>query len=134
MTATTLSSATVRFVKRDDFLQLLRASPAGGLNAVLALSHEYAETFERLRSIALLHTAGSRIAQLLLKEAANSRTDALGSNIRFLLTQEQIAQMTCTTRETVTRFFGQLKRDGVIALRGSNLVIVDRMALEKMAS
>jgi len=65
--------------------------------------------------------------------ASSSPQEGTG-NIRLLLTQEQIAQMTCTTRETVTRFFTQLRREQVIALRGSNLLIVDRMALEKMAS
>ena len=132
VTATTMAPSTVRFVKREEFLAFLRSSPETGLNAVHALSLEYQQAFERLRSIALSHTATARIAQLLLRMAANAPQEA--GNIRLLLTQQQIAQMTCTTRETVTRFFAQLRREQVIALRGSNLLIVDRPALEKMAS
>jgi CRP-like cAMP-binding protein len=41
--------------------------------------------------------------------------------------------MTATSRETVTRLFSQLKRDRIISIRGSDLIIRDRMALEKMA-
>jgi CRP/FNR family transcriptional regulator len=133
VTATTMAPSTVRFVRRDEFLQFLSASPGTGLNAVQALSLEYIQAFEALRSIALLHTAAGRIAQLLLRMAASAPSEGTAGNIRLLLTQEQIAQMTCTTRETVTRFFAQLKRAHVIALRGSNLMIVDRQALEKMA-
>jgi CRP/FNR family transcriptional regulator len=133
VTVTTLAPSIARFVKRDDFIGFLQSSPESGLNAVHALSVEYQGAFESLRSIALSHTATARIAQLLLRMAANSPQEASG-NVRLLLTQEQIAQMTCTTRETVTRFFTQLRREQVIALRGSNLLIMDRRTLEKIAS
>lgn len=132
VTATTMAPSLVRFVKREEFLQFLQSSTEISLNAVQALSQEYHQAFESLRSIGLLHTASGRIAQLLLRMAAKSEGEA--GNIRLLLTQEQIAQMTCTTRETVTRFLAQLKRERVIALRGSNLLIVDRLALERLAS
>ena len=134
VTATTMAPSLVRFVKREEFLQFLQSSTEISLNAVQALSQEYHRAFESLRSIGLLHTASSRIAQLLLRMAANPENEATGGNIRLLLTQQQIAQMTCTTRETVTRFLAQLKRERVISLRGSNLLIVDRPALERMAS
>ena len=134
VTATTMAPSLVRFVKREEFLQFVQSSTEISLNAVQALSQEYHQAFESLRSIGLLHTASGRIAQLLLRIAANSESEAGAGNIRLLLTQEQIAQMTCTTRETVTRFLAQLKRERVIALRGSNLLIVDRPALERLAS
>jgi len=133
VTATTMAPSTVRFAKREEFLSFLQSSTEIGLNAVQALSLEYHRAFESLRSIALSHTATGRIAQLLLRIAANAPHEPAG-NIRLLLTQEQIAQMTCTTRETVTRFLTQLRREQVVALRGSNLLILDRRALEKMAS
>lgn len=133
VTAITAAPSVVRFVKRDEFLGFLRSSPESSLNAVHALSLEYQGAFESLRSIALSHNATSRIAQLLLRMASNGSQESAG-NIRLLLTQEQIAQMTCTTRETVTRFFTQLRRRHIVTIRGSNLLIMDRLALEKMAS
>jgi CRP/FNR family cyclic AMP-dependent transcriptional regulator len=133
--ARTLSPSSLRFVKREDFLGLIKTSTEAGLNAVQALSGEYLDALESLRSVALFPTATARIAQLLLRMAASTPTDsAPGNNLRLLLTQEQIAQMTGTTRETVTRFFAQLKREEVIELRGSSLMIIDRNALERIAS
>jgi CRP/FNR family transcriptional regulator, cyclic AMP receptor protein len=133
--ARTLAPSSVRFVKREDFLGIMKSSTEAGLNAVQALSGEYLDLLESLRSVALFPTAAARIAQLLLRLAASTPTDAApGNNLRLLLTQEQIAQMTGTTRETVTRFFTQLKREEVIELRGSSLVIMDRNALERIAS
>lgn len=131
--ALTLAPSTIRFVRREDFLQFLKFSPDSALNAVHALSFEYDQVLTSLRSIALLHTASARIAQLLLRMAAGAQ-EGQESNVRLLLTQEQIAQMTGTTRETVTRFFAQLKRENVIDVRGSSLVIRDRYALERIAS
>jgi CRP/FNR family transcriptional regulator len=134
-TARTLAPSSIRFVRREDFVSFLKSSPDTGLQAVQALSTEYLEILESLRSVALLHTATARVAQLLLRMAASSPDEVgLGSNVRLLLTQEQIAQMTGTTRETVTRFFAQLKREDVIAVRGSSLLIKDRHALERIAS
>jgi len=130
--AVTLAQSTIRFVRREDFLQFLKFSPDSAFNAVQALSFEYDQVLSSLRAIALLHTASARIAQLLLRMSAETQ-DGPGSNMRLLLTQEQIAQMTGTTRETVTRFFAQLKRENVIDMRGSSLVIRDRYALERIA-
>ena len=93
VTAITTAPSVVRFVKREDFLLFLRSFPESGLNAVHALSLEYQGAFDSLRSIALSHNATSRIAQLLLRMAANGSPESAG-NIRLLLTQEQIAQMT----------------------------------------
>jgi len=130
--ALTLSPSTIRFVRREDFLHFLKFSADSALNAVHALSFEYDQVLSSLRSIALLHTASARIAQLLLRMSAETQ-EGPGSNVRLLLTQGQIAQMTGTTRETVTRFFAQLRRENVIDMRGSSLVIRDRYALERIA-
>jgi CRP/FNR family transcriptional regulator, cyclic AMP receptor protein len=130
--AVTLAPSSIRFVRREDFLQFLKSSPDSALNAVQALSFEYEQVLVSLRSMALLHTASARIAQLLLRISAET-PEGQGGNLRLLFTQEQIGQMTGTTRETVTRFFAQLKRENVIDMRGSSLVIRDRYALERIA-
>lgn len=127
LTAETLASSTVRFIKRDDFLQLLRESTDAASNVLQGLSLEYQQVIESLRNLGLRNTATARVAQLLLNICAEE------TSARFLLTQEQIAQMTATTRETVTRLMVQLRKAQVITIRGSSLTIRDRTALERMA-
>jgi len=129
--AVTLAPSTIRFVKREEFVNFLKSFPDTSLNALHALSLEYERVINSLRSLALVQTATARVAQLLLRTAPE---DAGGGNVRLLLTQEQIAQMTATTRETVTRLLAQLRRERVIVLRGSRLEIIDRRALERLAS
>jgi len=132
VTAETVSAASVRFVKRDEFVEFLRTFSESGMGAVRALGLEYERALDNLRSLAWLSTATARIAQLLLQVAQESIGNGTGARLR--LTQEQIAQKTATTRETVTRLLVQLRKDQVITLRGSDLVIRNRAALERMAS
>lgn len=133
VTAETVSASTVRFVKRDDFVQFLRMFGDSGMQAMRALGREYEHALDNLRSLAWLSTASARVAQLLLQLVTEEHSGN-GSGAHLSLTQEQIAQMAATTRETVTRLLMQLRKDRVISLTGSDLIIRNRAALEKMAS
>jgi CRP/FNR family transcriptional regulator len=42
----------------------------------------------------------------------------------ILLTHEEMASMTCTTRETVTRSLGQFRKEGWIAIEDSMLTVL----------
>jgi CRP/FNR family transcriptional regulator len=53
--------------------------------------------------------------------------------IRPSLTHEEMAQMIGSSRETVTRLIGDLKKKELIRLDGSTLVIQNRTALESLA-
>ena len=126
---------TARIAAEDD--GLVGRHPPGEIAESLmsALNHEYLQAVESLRTLGLLNTATARVAQLLLnvcKASPRSRKRELSA--KFLLTQEQVAQMTATTRETVARLLAQLRRDHVISLQGANLVIRDRRALERLLS
>lgn len=134
VTAETLSPAVVRLMKRDDFLRLLRAFPETALPLLNALGQEYQVALQSLRSLAWFPTATARVAQLLLHISGEGGRREPPGKVKLLLTQEQIAQMTATSRETVTRLLGQLRRERIISIRGSDLVIRNRPALERMAS
>jgi CRP/FNR family transcriptional regulator len=48
------------------------------------------------------------------------------------MTHEEIGQMIGTSRETVTRLFAGFKKQRLIQLKGSTLLIPNRMALESL--
>lgn len=48
-------------------------------------------------------------------------------------THEEIASMSATTRETVSRVLGKMKRDRIISIRGVELTLLQPQALEKLA-
>jgi CRP-like cAMP-binding protein len=43
-----------------------------------------------------------------------------------------MAQLIGTTRETVTRILGQLKKQSILEVKGSSLTIKNRAALERL--
>jgi len=133
VSAETLSPATVRTMRRGDFMDFLRQFPETSFPLLQALGTEYQVALQSLRSLAWFPTATARVAQLLLQISDDENLPSREAKVKLLLTQEQIAQMTATSRETVTRLLGQLRRERIISIRGSDLVIRNRAALQRMA-
>lgn len=133
VTAETLSPAVIRLMKRDDFVEFLRRFPECSWRLLQALGQEYEGALHSLRSLGWFPTASARVAQLLLHICEGNDGGERQAKVKLLLTQEQIAQMTATSRETVTRLLSQLRRKRIISLRGSDLMIRNRAALERLA-
>jgi CRP/FNR family transcriptional regulator len=106
-----------------------------GADAILKiLSHELTELTDRVRLLLLPQTVRGRLARLLLQAA--SEADGNGSSrsrIERVFTQEELAQMICSSRETVTRVLATLTRQEVIRLTPDSILIRDKPALEKIA-
>jgi len=58
----------------------------------------------------------------------------IGVHLKLSLTHGEIAQMIGVSRETVTRLLGELRGKGIIRLKGSNLLIKSKAALEGMVN
>jgi CRP/FNR family cyclic AMP-dependent transcriptional regulator len=87
-----------------------------------------------VRRLALPATASGRVANLLLDWSREQAPEhAIQGRCMMPLTHEEIASMTATTRETVTRVLGQLKRDQLISIRGAALTVLQPQALERLA-
>jgi CRP/FNR family transcriptional regulator len=91
------------------------------------LSHELTELTGRTRTLLLPQLASGRLAKLLLEWSRNS------VRIDRIFTHEEVAQMICSSRETVTRLLAMLTRQNVIRVASDNIQITDRVALERMA-
>jgi CRP/FNR family transcriptional regulator, cyclic AMP receptor protein len=50
------------------------------------------------------------------------------------LTHEELANMVGSSRETVTRMLGRFKRDKLIQMRGSSILILSQERLEQLSS
>jgi CRP/FNR family transcriptional regulator len=133
ITAETMAASVVRIIKREDFVKFLRDHAETNAFVLESLAREYENALDSLRSLAWFPTATARVAQLLLHMCEKPQNAQQAPRAKMSLTQEQIAEMTATSRETVTRLFTQLRREQIISLRGSDLVIRDRPALEKLA-
>jgi CRP/FNR family transcriptional regulator len=115
------------FIPRADLLELMGTSQAGA-NAILnLLSHELDELTARTRSLLLPQTASARLAKLLLEWGRQS------VRIDRIFTHEEIAQMICSSRETVTRLLASLSRRKIIEVNTDSIHIRDYGTLQKIA-
>lgn len=134
VSAETLEHCQVNFVKRDEFLKFLARHGEACLKIAEHLSNNYHTAYEQIRSLGLSHSAGEKLAKLILEWCEKGEETKQGIRLKLTLTHEEIAQMIGTSRETVTRLIGEFKGKQLIHLKGSNLVIRDRSALEKLVT
>jgi CRP/FNR family transcriptional regulator len=75
-----------------------------------------------------------RLANLLLEWLDDRfQRGAHERRLTVALTQEEIAGMTNTSRETVSRVLNQFQREKFIAVRGTSLHVLQPRALEQLA-
>jgi CRP/FNR family cyclic AMP-dependent transcriptional regulator len=126
MTVKTLESCRTDFIPRADLMELLETSQAGNQAIVKILTDELTQLTGRMRSILLAQTASAKLAKLLLEWSTQSE------RIDRVFTHEEIAQMICSSRETVTRLLTTMSRRKVIRITSDSILIRDRAALENM--
>ena len=126
-TVKTLEPCRTDFVPRAQLFELIGTSQAGSQAILEMLSQELTELTERTRSLLLPQTAGARLAKLLLEWSRQSL------RIHRVLTHEEIAQMICSSRETVTRMLASLSRRKIIEITSDSILIRDCAALERAA-
>jgi CRP/FNR family cyclic AMP-dependent transcriptional regulator len=133
-TAELLESSRVSFVSRQNLLETIARQEAFGLGLVRVLCEQFSEFVDHARLLQLSESASEKLARLILKWARDfGELTAGGIRLQILLTQEEIAQIIGSSRETVTRLLGSLKRQQIIRVNGGALVIRNSVALASLA-
>jgi CRP/FNR family cyclic AMP-dependent transcriptional regulator len=135
LAAETMDPCQVNFVKREDFLHFLKAHPDACFKVAEQLSEKYNNACHELRSLGLSHSAGEKLAKLLLEwSSKNGETSKREPRLKLSLTHEEIGQMIGISRETVTRLFAELRKRQIVQAKGSTLVIRNKAALQRVAT
>ncbi|MFI5148171.1 MAG: Crp/Fnr family transcriptional regulator [Bacteroidia bacterium] len=131
--AIAMEDSTICFIPKDAFLFLVEKNSRLGLQLINLLSKELRNTENKLTQIAQ-RPARERVAQtiLLLKECYGFASDGITLNI--MISREEIASMSGTTRETAIRVLVKLNAEKVIALKGKKIQIRDPAELVKTAN
>ena len=132
VTAETIRPCQVAYIRRDDFLRFITKHPEVYQGVVQQMTSLYQGACTQLRMVGLSASAPEKLARLLLDWSAGGKQTEQGTQVKLPLTHEEIAALIGTTRETVTRTFSQFKSQNLVALRGSNLMISNRPALESI--
>ena len=135
VTAETAMPCQVNFIEREALLQRIEKSGEFGLHSSQTLSREFQSAYQDIHDLILARSSAGKLAKLLLSGATNQeKPDSNEIRIRPTLTHEEMAQMIGSSRETVTRLLGDLKKKEFIRVEGSTLVIQNRTALEALAA
>jgi CRP/FNR family transcriptional regulator, cyclic AMP receptor protein len=124
----------VKAVRVNDFMRFLQKYPEASAEATSCLLRDYRVVLNNVCRLALPNTVAGRLASLLL-EWLDARPATAGSERRFIvaLTQEEIASMTNTSRETVSRVLHQFQQEKLISIKGASVTILQPEALEQLA-
>ena len=121
-------SCRADFIARSELIEVMQRSQAGAQAILEMLSRELAELTDRAKLLLLSRTACGRLARLLLEW---SKQDT--ARLDRVFTHEEIAQMICSSRETVTRLMASLSKQQIIRVTSDSILIRDQPALQKLA-
>jgi CRP/FNR family transcriptional regulator len=133
VTATALEHCTVKSLRIKEFLSLLQNNAEAAREATRCVLQEYKFVFNNVCRLALPATVAGRLANLLLEWCDARPIQNARSRFTMALTQEEIASMTGTSRETVSRVLQQFQRDKVISIKGASLTVLQPETLQQLA-
>ncbi len=132
-------SATVRTatvcrllcIQRERFIELLRDCPDIAVGLLVELSLRLRQANRRIEALTLMPVNG-RISAAIL-QLCDTQGVRVHSELRLhgRPTQAEIAKLAGTTREAVSRALNVLRREGIIALDGKDLVVRDEKRLRQ---
>jgi CRP/FNR family transcriptional regulator len=132
-TVKTVEPCRTDFISRVELIELMQ-SQAGAQAVANALSRELSELTARAKLLLLPQTVSGRLAKLLLEWSNENGYDTSRAvRLHRVFTHEEMAQMICSSRETVSRLLASLSKQQVIRVTTDSIVISDRGALENIA-
>ncbi|HET9166984.1 MAG TPA: Crp/Fnr family transcriptional regulator [Candidatus Angelobacter sp.] len=129
-----LELCRVKVIRVNDFMCFVQKYPEAFAEATSCLLRDYRVVLNNVCRLALPNTVAGRLASLLL-EWLDSGTRTSGNERCFIvgLTQEEIASMTNTSRETISRILHQFQEEKWISIKGTSMTILQPEALEQLA-
>lgn len=120
-----LSDCEVFILKRDDFLNILKNTPQIAITLLEELAHRIRKSDQQIEYLSLAD-AENRVAMTLLRIAEETGTFKMGRvTIEELPMQQDMANMSGTSRETISRMLSDFTDKGYIERKGKKLILLD---------
>ena len=133
-TAQAWKKCTTSFIPRAEFIALQKRDDQLREQVQVALSRYVVELMSMTRILMLAETAAEKLANLLLRWCDEfGSVEPQGIRLVWEFTHEDIAQMICVSRETVTRLLGEFSKRGLVVITGSSLLVRRAQGLEEIA-
>jgi CRP-like cAMP-binding protein len=129
--AMALENTVTLTLHRDHFFQHLEANPSMVRSIIELLTARLRFTTEHAESLAFLDVY-ARVAMRLLDLADRHGVEKDGIELDLRLTQTELATWVAATRESVNKVLGTFRDQGLIALEGHKIIILDLAGLERL--
>lgn len=133
VTAESLEPCVARVLSVKHLATMLQAYGDASIGAAKSLAQDYRAAFDEARLVALPGSPAGRLARLILDWTDEARKNSKAV-VTMQLTHEELASMTATTRETVTRTLSRFRKDKIIAMRGVALTVLQPAMLEQLSA
>ncbi len=135
----TVTDAQLMIIHREPFLTLIRQTPEIAMSLLSEMSKRLRKANKQSGSLSPLPVSGRVAGTLLnLMEERGMRIHTDNGQMVTVIhnrpTQQQLADMSGTTRETVSRICSMLVKANAIAMTGKDIVIFDETALQEKAT
>ena len=135
----TVTDAKLLVIHRESFLSLIRKTPEIAMALMSELCKRLRKANKQIGSLSTMSVSGRVAGTLLnLMQERGVRIHTDNGNMVTVIhnrpTQQQLADMSGTTRETVSRICSMLVRANAIAMTGKDIVIFDEDALQEKAT
>lgn len=128
----TAEDSELYFLSQDDFQRLYRQHPEIADAVVTNLGKRLRALVKVVEKISLRSVPG-RVAKALLEQAEGEGSSKDGVTFRLNKTQSDLAHELATSRESVARALGDLRRGGVIATQGRQVTVLSMSGLLDVA-
>ncbi len=132
--AEALTDGQLLFIPGRDFIQLIERNPRLSINMIVSLSH-FLKRFASLIEELSLKEVSSRIAKYVLDlSLKGGREGKNPAEVELDLSKTQLASKLGTISETLSRTLGKMRSKGMIEVKKDKILILNREALEELAS
>lgn len=131
--AETIDAAVICTITPDELRRLVQRYPVIGVNIITFLSQRLQEAERELEAMAY-QRVGQRLARKLIDLAQRFGVETVrGTLIQARLTQQELAEMIGTTRETLAHTLGDFRRRGLLDTERHQVLIRDAERLAALA-
>ncbi|MEE2959425.1 MAG: Crp/Fnr family transcriptional regulator [Myxococcota bacterium] len=132
-TIETMEKTILLQLRRTDFIAHLKKHPMTSLNIITEMSARLRRSSEIIGNLGLLDVY-SRLARVLIEMA---KTDGVEQEDTTILipkrpTQQDLASMIGTSRETVSRVLSEFQRRGLLTTEGKSILLSHGFIAEKL--
>lgn len=123
--AETLAKSVLLFFPREEFIALVQGNPSLALNMLAVLSLRLRRFVDQIENLSLKEVPARLAGYLLylLEEQGGQ------NSVELEISKGQLASLLGTIPETLSRIFAKMSEEGVIAVEGKKIRILDRVAL-----